>query len=156
MEETVKEKILQNVKTTLEGIKKENGYNFDFIQSGIQRWSMFGNKMTELPMAIISPGNEEERSSPDPYEECALTVYLDIFYVNDEKEDTPTDTYLNRLQGDVKKAILADHTRGSNAIDTNVMGTTPFETTEGQHYAGIIIELEIKYQHLRLDPTAPA
>lgn len=156
MAETVREKILQNIKTTLEGIKIANGYNFDFLESSVQRWSMHGNRMADLPMIIISPGNEEEKSVPLPHEECALSVYLDVFYVNDEVDVTPTDTYLSRLQGDIKKAILADHTRGGHAIDTNVLGTTPFETTEGQHYAGIIIELEIKYQHLRLDPTVPA
>ena len=153
MSETVRERIVEHIKTTLEGITVANGYNFDFSESTVQRWSMHGNSMVNLPMVIISPGNEEEKSEPLSFEECTLTVYLDIFYVTEENEPVSTDTYLNRLQGDIKKAILADHTRGGHAIDTNVLGTTPFETTEGQHFAGIIIELEIKYQHIRTDPT---
>jgi len=153
MPETVRERIIENIKTTLEGIKKASGYNFDFSGETVQRWSMHGNSLVNLPAVIISSGDEEERSSPYPLEECTLSVYLDVFYVNEENEETSTDTYLNRLQGDIKKAILEDHTRGGHAIDTNVLGTTPFETAEGQHYAGIIIELEIKYQHMRLDPA---
>jgi len=152
--ETVRERILANIKTTLEGITITNGYNFDFTSETVQRWSMHGNKLVDLPAVIISPGNEEEKSLPNNFEECVLGVYLDVFFVTEENDAVSTDTYLNRLQGDMKKAILQDHTRGGEAIDTDVLGTTPFETTEGQPYAGIIMELGIRYRHLRLDPTA--
>lgn len=152
--ETVRELILQNIKTTLEGVTIANGYGFDFTADTVQRWTMHGNRMVDLPMVIVSPGDEEETSSPNPFEECVLTVYLDVFFMNDEDDTVPTDTYLNRLQGDIKKAIIEDSTCGGNAIDTDVMGTTPFETTEGQPYAGIIMELRVRYRHLRSDPTA--
>ena len=151
--ETVRERILQNIKNTLEGVTVANGYNFDFMPLTVQRWSMHGNRMVDMPMAVISPGDEDESSSPNPFEECRLTVYLDLFFVNDENDAVSTDTYLNRLQGDIKKAILLDSTRGGDAIDTDVMGTTPFETTDAQPYAGVIIELKIRYRHLRSDPT---
>jgi hypothetical protein len=151
--ETVRERILQNIKITLEGVTIANGYNFDFKPATVQRWSMHGNRMVDMPMVVISPGDEDESSSPNPFEECLLSVFLDVFFVNDENDPIPTDTYLNRLQGDVKKAILADATRGGDAIDTDVLGTTPFETTEAQPYAGIIIEVRIRYRHLRDDPT---
>jgi len=152
--ETVRERILQNIKTTIEAITIANGYNFDFTPQTVQRWSMHGNRMVDMPMAVISPGDEDESSSPHPFEECVLTVYLDVFFINDENDAVPTDTYLNRLQGDIKKAVLLDSTRGGDAIDTDVLGTTPFETTEAQPYAGIIMELRIRYRHLRSDPTA--
>ncbi len=152
--ETVRERILVNIKTTLEGITIANGYSFDFTAETVQRWSMHGNKLVDLPAVIISPGNEEEKSLPNNFEECVLSVYLDVFFVTEENDAVSTDTYLNRLQGDMKKAILQDHTRGGEAIDTDVLGTTPFETTEGQPYAGIIMELGIRYRHLRFDPTA--
>lgn len=154
MPETVRERILANLKTTLEAIKIADGYNFDFTSQTVQRWSMHGNKLTDLPAVVISPGNEEERSLPNAFEECYLTVFLDVFFVNAEGDAVSTDTYLNRLLGDIKKAVLLDHTRGTDAIDTDVSGITPFETTEGQPFAGIIIELTIRYRHVRLDPTA--
>lgn len=152
--ETVRERILANIKTTLEGITIANGYNFDFTAETIQRWSMHGNRLVDLPAVIISLGDEEEKSLPNNFEECVLSVYLDVFFVTEENDAVSTDTYLNRLQGDMKKAILEDHSRGGEAIDTDVLGTTPFETTEGQPYAGIIMELGIRYRHLRSDPTA--
>ncbi|QAT17836.1 hypothetical protein BU251_08920 [Candidatus Velamenicoccus archaeovorus] len=152
--ETVRERILQNIKTVLEGVTIANGYNFDFTPATVQRWSMHGNRMVDMPMVVISPGDEDESSMPNPFEECLLTLYLDIFFVNDENDPVPTDTYLNRLQGDIKKAILQDSTRAGNAVDTDVLGTTPFETTEAQPYAGIIMEVRVRYRHLRTDPTA--
>lgn len=152
--ETVRERILQNIKTVLEGITIANGYNFDFTPATVQRWSMHGNRMVDMPMVVISPGDEDESSLPNPFEECLLTLYLDIFFVNEENDPVPTDTYLNRLQGDIKKAILQDSTRAGNAVDTDVLGTTPFETTEAQPYAGIIMEVRVSYRHLRTDPTA--
>ena len=151
--ETVRERILQNIKTVLEGVTIANGYNFDFTPATVQRWSMHGNRMVDMPMVVISPGDEDESSMPNPFEECLLTLYLDIFFVNDENDPVPTDTYLNRLQGDIKKAILQDSTRAGNAVDTDVLGTTPFETTEAQPYAGIIMEVRVRYRHLRTDPT---
>ncbi len=151
--ETVRERILQNIKTVLEGVTIANGYNFDFTPATVQRWSMHGNRMVDMPMVVISPGDEDESSLPNPFEECFLTLYLDIFFVNDENDPVPTDTYLNRLQGDIKKAILQDSTRAGNAVDTDVLGTTPFETTEAQPYAGIIMEVRVRYRHLRTDPT---
>jgi hypothetical protein len=152
--ETVRERILQNIKSVLEGVTIANGYNFDFTPATVQRWSMHGNRMVDMPMVVISPGDEDESSLPNPFEECLLTLYLDIFFVNDENDPVPTDTYLNRLQGDIKKAILQDSTRAGNAVDTDVLGTTPFETTEAQPYAGIIMEVRVRYRHLRTDPTA--
>ena len=152
--ETVRERILQNIKTVLEGVTIANGYNFDFTPATVQRWSMHGNRMVDMPMVVISPGDEDESSMPNPFEECLLTLYLDIFFVNDENDPVPTDTYLNRLQGDIKKAILQDSTRAGNAVDTDVLGTTLFETTEAQPYAGIIMEVRVRYRHLRTDPTA--
>ena len=152
--ETIRERILQNIKTVLEGVTIANGYNFDFTPATVQRWSMHGNRMVDMPMVVISPGDEDESSLPNPFEECLLTLYLDIFFVNDENDPVPTDTYLNRLQGDIKKAILQDSTRAGNAVDTDVLGTTPFETTEAQPYAGIIMEVRVRYRHLRTDPTA--
>jgi len=152
--ETIRERILQNIKTVLEGVTIVNGYNFDFTPATVQRWSMHGNRMVDMPMVVISPGDEDESSLPNPFEECLLTLYLDIFFVNEENDPVPTDTYLNRLQGDIKKAILQDSTRAGNAVDTDVLGTTPFETTEAQPYAGIIMEVRVRYRHLRTDPTA--
>lgn len=151
--ETVRERILANIKSTLENITQANGYNFDFSSQTVQRWSMHGNTPVDIPMIIITPGDEIEESSVHPFSECTLSVFLSVFYINDKNDAVPTDIYLNRLQGDIKKTVLLDYTRGGEAIDTDIVSTSPFVTTEGQHYAGLVIELKVKYRHLRNDPT---
>lgn len=151
--ETVRERIIANLKSTLEGITTAGGYNFDFTPATVQRWTMHGNRLVDLPVIVVSPGGEDEKALPNPLEECLLTVYLDVFFVTDPQDAVSTDTYLNRLQGDIKQAVLSDPTLGGEAVDTDVLSTTPFETTDGQPYAGIIMEIQIRYRHRRTDPT---
>lgn len=151
--ESVRERILANIKTTLEGITQASGYNFDFTPGTVQRWSMHGNAPVDIPMIIITPGDEQEEPSVHPFTECNLSVFLSVFYINDKNDSVPTDTYLNRLQLDIKKAVFLDHTRGGEAIDTDIVSTSPFVSVEGQHYAGLMIELKVKYRHLRNNPT---
>jgi len=151
--ETVRERILADIKSTLENITQANGYNFNFSPQTVQRWSMHGNTPVDIPMIIITPGDELEEPSVHPFSECNLSVFLSVFYINDKNDSVPTDIYLNRLQGDIKKAVLLDHTRGGEAINTDIISTSPFVSVEGQHYAGLMIELKVKYRHLRNDPT---
>jgi len=32
-------------------------------------------------------------------------------------------------------------------------GSVPFESVEGQPHAGLVIEIEVVYQHMQSDPT---
>jgi len=60
--ETVRERILQNIKTVLEGVTIANGYNFDFTPATVQRWSMHGNRMVDMPMVVISRAMKTSRA----------------------------------------------------------------------------------------------
>ena len=153
MAETIRERILGDIKSTLEGLTTANGYNFTFLSSDIQRWSMHGNSKVNLPAIMITAGDESQVPVGSSHEDCAFRVYLDAFFTHNKDDAVDTDTYLNRLQGDIKKIIMEDYTRSGLAIDTSVTGSTPFETADGQ-VAGVTVELEIKYRHLRNDPTA--
>ena len=154
MTEPVRERVLDNLKTTLEGMTTVGGYNFDFTSSTVQRWSMLGNSLVDLPAIVITSGPEEQKSLANDHEDCSFTVYIDAFYVNDSDDEAVTDTYLNRLQGDIKKIVMIDEQRGGLALSTDVVGSAPFETADEQPYAGMTVELLIKYRHLRSDPTA--
>jgi hypothetical protein len=83
---------------------------------------------------------------------CRFTVYLDVWVRQDEGDPQSTDSILNSLLGDIEKAIIGDVTRGGNAKDTNIKSNVLFETMEGQPHAGIVVELEIIYQHKQNDP----
>jgi hypothetical protein len=147
---TVRENILENLKTVLSGITTANGYQND-IQS-VQRWRQQGNSLVLVPCAVVNAGPEEKDPVPNPFMTCKLTVYLDIWARQDDADPQSTDTLLNSLLGDVEKAVMQDVTRGGFAKDTNIKSNTLFETLEGQPYSGIVMEVEIVYQHKQGDP----
>ena len=75
-----------------------------------------------------------------------------VWLAQDEDDPQSTDSILNSLLGDIERALLGDVTRGGNAKDTNIKSNVLFETMEGQPHAGIVVELEIIYQHKQIDP----
>lgn len=147
---TVRESILENLRTTLSGVTTANGYHND-IQS-VQRWRQSGNSLLNVPCIVINAGPEEKNPAPNPFMTCRLTVYLDIWTRQDATDMQATDTILNSLLGDIEKAIMQDITRGGFAKDTNIKSNVLFETLEGQPQAGVVMELEIIYQHKQDDP----
>ncbi|MDD5108297.1 MAG: hypothetical protein PHC29_02125 [Candidatus Omnitrophica bacterium] len=147
---TVRESILENLKTALETILISNGYHNDI--ASVQRWRQSGNSLLNVPCIVINAGPEEKEPSPNPFTTCRFTVYLDVWMRQDAADLQPTDSLLNSLLGDMEKALMADYTRGGFAKDTNIKSNVLFETLEGQPQAGIVIELEIIYQHKQDDP----
>ena len=147
---TVRESILENLKTTLETISTTNGYHNDI--ASVQRWRQSGNSLLNVPCIVINAGPEEKEPNPNPFTTCRFTVYLDVWMRQDAGDPDPTDALLNSLLGDVEKALMVDYTRGGFAKDTNIKSNVLFETLEGQPQAGIVIELEIIYQHKQDDP----
>ncbi len=148
---TIRERILANIKTTLEEITIANGY-VNTIAS-VQRWDKRGNPLRQVPCIVVNAGQEEKQMSPNPYFTCRLSAYLDVWIRQDEADATATDVILSGILGDIEKALMIDNTRGGFAIDTNIKSNVPFETVEGQPHAGLTIELEVLYQHTQSDPS---
>ena len=147
---TIREQILENIKYTLETIRIANGYNNDIVS--VQRWLQKGNTFRLIPCIIINAGPEEIEQTPNPLVTCKFTVYLDVFIRQEETDTISTDALLNSLLGDIEKALMVDYTRGGFAENTNIKSNMTFEAVEGQPNAGIVVELEIIYQHLITDP----
>lgn len=147
---TIRENILAHIKTTLEGITEANGYNNDI--ASVQRWMQRGNILKSVPCIVISAGQEDKRPEPNPLMSCRITVYLELYLRQNETDQTPTDSLINSLLGDIEKALMLDYTRGGNSLDTNIRAIIPFETQEGQVNAGAVIEIEVLYQHQQNDP----
>jgi len=145
MAKIVREKILEDIETTLKLISKANGYENDI--ASVQRWLQGGNSLREVPCIVISAGPEEKMQG-EQLINCRFTVNIEVWIRHDEDDVSgSTDTIINSLLGDVEKALFIDYTRGGLAVNTIVTGNLPFETVEGQAYAGIIIETEIQYRH---------
>lgn len=158
MADSVREKILKNVETTLETITTDNGYNNTV--SAVQRWNHAGNdvqSVTDGPVILILPGQEQKEMQPPTRATCRLMVDLAIFIYHDviEDADKSTDELMSSILADVEKALMLDASRGGNAMDTNLQGSQPFEIEGGQPYAGIIVDLQLVFRHQLSDPTQP-
>ena len=151
MSTSIRENILAELKTTLEAITVAHGYANTI--ASVQRWNQRGNPLALVPCIVVNSGQEEKKPEPNPQATCKFTIYLDVWYRQDDDETRPSDQIISSLLADVEKALMVDPTRGGNAEDTNILNNTPFETLEGQPSFGIIVELEIIYKHKLTDPT---
>lgn len=151
MSVTVRENIFANIKTAIEGITVVNHYANDI--TNVQRWKQNGNSLNVTPAVIVKAG-PETKSPARSYNltDCKLTVMLDLWYREAETSTADTETALNSLLGDIEKALVADITRGGYARDTKITSIVPFETVEGEPFAGLAIELEIDYANKQNDP----
>ena len=150
MADTIRQKILDNMKTTLEGITVAAGYANDV---NVQEWQQKGNDLepaATTPVIVINMGPEEKEHKPSFIINCILDVVLDVWVISPAN----TETKLNSLLGDIEKILAIDHTRGGYAENTHLINAVTFETVRGQPYAGITITVKIKYKHSSTDPTS--
>jgi hypothetical protein len=150
IDDTVREKILDNIKATLDSVLVANGYDNDL--SSVQRWKQNGNDLKDIPAVIVKAGPENTVDNKFPLTTCKMTVFLDLWIRENEDAANDTDEKLNSLLGDIKKALKVDITRGGFAVDTFIGSILPFEIVEGEPHAGLIIETEIHYRHRQTDP----
>ena len=152
MADSIREKIMQNIKTTLLTISVANGYVNEI--SSVQRWAQAGNNLADVPCIIINAGPETLQQKPGLVAECRLSVMIDLWIRHDTTANPgSTDAILNSIFADIEKALMVDYTRGGYAVNTYVTNVVPFETAKGQPYAGLIIETEILYMHFVSDPA---
>jgi len=155
MGDTIREKILQYLHSDiLPLMRKGNDYSYEFNGDQVERFSMYGPASIELPRIVITSGDEELMDEkPNDINEYDLSVYLSVYIIHDESDRIKTDQHLNRLIGDLKKVLAVDNTVGGYAIDCKPVRISPFANTDEQTYAGVVVELKIKYRQLRTDPT---
>ena len=151
MADSIREKIMANIKTALAAITTVNGYVNNI--TNVQRWKQNGNSIATVPAIIINGGPEDNKDDRFPLTTCMMTIFVDLYIREAESSTSDTDTVLNSLLQDIKKAVKVDITRGGNAVDTTFKSIVPFETIEGQAFAGLIIEVEVEYRHQQTDPT---
>lgn len=152
MSVTVRESILENIKTTIQGITVAGGYANTI--ASVQRWDMRGKSSAASPYVTIATGNELMDPSPYPLYTCRMTVFLDVWVRQTESDTKKTDTLFSSLAGDIKKALMLDCKRGGYADNTVLRSISPFEPADGAAEAGIVVEIEIVYKHRKDDPAA--
>lgn len=149
--DSIRELIMKNLVSTLEGVTEANGYS-NTIQD-VRRFDLVRKDFSALPAIEITAIAESESDSPTTLVSKELTVLIDV-HVNHDKDthNMSTDEYLNTFVADITKILRIDETRGGNAIDTRVIHNSVFARVDGMPGIGITFEIEIPYRHRRDNP----
>lgn len=149
---TVRENIIAQLQTMLGVVKKINGYDNDIAI--VERWQQRGNSLQNTPLIVLVPGEEIKTPEANPFYICHLPVAIDVWICHDESDSSQsTDQIINSIMGDVEKCVMQDPTIGGFALDAIFKSNTQFQGAPGQPYAGIIIILEVLYQHRLTDSS---
>jgi hypothetical protein len=157
MADSVRELIMKNLQTTLEGVTVANGYANSLLS--VQRFLQPGQTVTETPVVLLLEG-EDDVSLEGPLAGAGSLVSrtLNVGLLIIDRQQTDTDQRsaserMNSLVADIQKALQVDYQRGGHAIDTNEVSVSPLDVEEGQPELSLTMVYAIKYRHRRNDPT---
>lgn len=157
MADSVRELILKDIVTTLQGVTAANGYA-NTLHS-VQRFRQAGQTLVDVPMCVVMEGDdsvsfEGPLSGAGSLTTRHLTVNLVLIHRQDDETDPrPATEVMNSLLADVQKAMLSRYQRGGHAIDTTELGIGELDVEQGQPELLQTIAFRVHYRHRFDDPT---
>lgn len=157
MPDSVRERILKNVQSTLETVTVENGYGHTL--RSVQRFQQQGQELKDVPMVVLIEGGDDvELEGPLAGAYSLTSRNMTISAVLIQRQDLEEDArsaseVMNSLLADVQKAMQVDSTRGGLALDTEEAGIGEMDVEEGQPELVQTVGFRIRYRHRRTDPT---
>lgn len=154
MADSIRELIIKNIVTTLQGITTGAGYNNTIVS--VQRPMPDGNTFTSWPMILVLEGEDQVVQENNPHLTHDLTVGI-VFMtrINPASDSRSINEVLNSLERDVHKALMVDRHRGANALDTVWVDELPYHAEEGQPELARLMVYSIRYRHQATDPNTP-
>ncbi len=150
---SVREDVLADIKTTLEGISTGGGFNFD-VASAI-RGQVTITAFKAFPAITFDDLGEtyDRKNNHSLHKELRVAV-LGLLKVNKHTGDDAVRAAASNLLADIEKALMQDRCRGGNAIDT-LLQSNDIESSEATSpYAFVVMELVVKYRTNLTDPTS--
>jgi len=146
MADTIREQIIANIKTTLEGITTGAGYN-NTLKS-VYRDPVAVQDIAQFPAAFILTGTEDpvQRASSVVVRTMNLTVE---FWVHPGKELSKA---VESMRGDIQKAMVVDPRRAALAQDTLEGPSSDVLLLEEIPFAGSQIGYSVPYRTKIEDP----
>jgi hypothetical protein len=145
--DSVREKILDNLASTLTAIAPPS------YASTVATVKRFEGpfEITSYPGICIVPGQEttDDTRISILSHELPVTLVLAVY-------DSQWREILNKLLADVRVAVLADWTRGGNALTTRVTNQEVVDSSPSQPIALAQMDLVVLYRTLYADPTVAA
>ena len=128
---TVRASILANAKGTIEAVS-----GIEQVEAG--KWSEVALKDLTLPAAFIILGPDEVVSGPAGFESFWLPAVVEVWCKESDMET---------LIGSVHASMLADETRGGNALNTVRDTCIPFAVDPARGLVGFDLTFKILYRH---------
>lgn len=147
MADSIREKIIKNVVTTLEGVTEAAGY--DVTIRRVLRTQVSPFDIVDFPTACVVDSSEV-KSDGDPANFTSAHMRLDIIVWVSQTND-PSSLICSTLAA-VEKALYVDQSRGGNAIDTDVMENETYLSDMLSPYGGFRVTADIHYRHRLGDP----
>lgn len=157
MAESVRERIVQDVVTTLQGVTVANGYAHTL--ASVQRFHQAGQLTADTPVCVVMEGDDTvEQDGPlaGGYGLTSRTLVLSLVLIHQhdvEADHRSSAAVMAALVQDIQKAMQVDHRRGGLAINTEELGVGELDAQEGQPELMQTIGYRIRYRHSRIDPT---
>jgi len=156
MADSVRERIMKHLQTTLETITVANGYanTLNLVERCLQR-----GQSLNPPMAYLLEGSDDtQEGGPLSGNGGLLSRQFDVGIVLLVQQDEDTDAksaseVMNSLIADVQEALQLDVRRGDLAVNTEETSVSPVQIEEGQPMLSCTVAYRISYRHSRLDPT---
>jgi len=150
-ETSVKERVMEDIKSTLETIQLANGYGSDV--GHVFRFSTNPHDYHTYPLIGILGVREDKTpiEGNPPRMDVVLSITISCVLATDPADVSETEH--NLLLRDIETALQQDYTRGGIARDTEVIGTD-VEILETEVPLSVSsMAVQVKYQHDRADPT---
>lgn len=148
---SIRSAIASNIITALQAIQTGNGYA-NTVQS-VFLWRDNLASTLDTPFINVAALYETKAEGPHPALSCYLNASIECYiaFTPEDGDVVSGWTAIEPLIADVEKAILADNTRGGNAITTFVDGwSIPPQEREGLLVA--TVNVRVQYRHQWKDP----
>lgn len=149
MADSIRELIVKNVVSTLEGITETAGYAFNIKQVVRFQQSGFNLASAEYPfIAVVEDAEDVEEGSPANFTTkiLHLTLFCWAFEYHSIGEA------VNMILAAVEKILYVDYNRGAKAIDTDIISNATVLSSPAIPYGGVEIKVDILYRHRVGDP----
>lgn len=148
---TRREQVIAQIETALAAISTANGYTADF---SVQRRQQRGQTVKD-PVLVIVPAGEAKTPEGNRFYQCSLTVLVIVQFVHEAVDPDhleTTDEIINRMVGDVERALMADSQLGGLADTFFLEAVDEFQEEEGQAFVGAVVRTRVDYFHRFADP----
>jgi hypothetical protein len=154
---SVRESILANVKTTMQGIAPGGtpaaGYSTPV--KGVYRWGVDSQPSAmEAPLILVIDGGDAYDQSTISLLNKRLTVALEGWQRIEFEDDSTVSENATAFLADLERAILQDVRRGENAWETLLKSSEIIVQREAEPFYVVSLVVEIRYRTNLTNPSS--